>query len=64
MTQDERQIEFPFLQQVKEADGAQKMEALFKVRPYDCSKDRHQVLPNGTCMLCRQQILHGGTDGR
>lgn len=56
MAQDTRQFEFPFLLQVKEEGSAQTMEALYKVRTYDCSKERHQILPNGTCMLCRKQV--------
>jgi len=56
MTQDERQFEFPFLQQVSREESYKKLEALYKVRVYDCSAERHQVLPNGTCMLCRKQV--------
>lgn len=53
---DERQEEFPFMRQVKAEEGVQKMEALYKVRTYDCSAERHQILPNGTCMLCKRQV--------
>lgn len=56
MERDERQIEFPFF---KAYDEPQKMEAAFKVRTFDCTKDRHQTLPSGVCMLCKQQIQFG-----
>ena len=55
---DERQEEFPFMEQVKTREGEQKMEALYKVRTYDCSAGRHQTLTNGTCMLCKRQVEH------
>jgi len=55
---DERQLEFPFVLE----QGTQRMEASYKVRTYDCSKDRHQVRPNGVCMWCKQQVSYGNQD--
>ena len=59
MAQDERQFEFEFMPSITEKADTQKMEALYKVRTFDCSKEQHQILPNGTCMLCRKQIAFG-----
>jgi hypothetical protein len=59
---DERQEEFPFMQSLKEKADTQKMEALYRVRTYDCSADRHQVQPNGICMLCKRQVQHGSKE--
>lgn len=55
---DARQEEFPFMEQMKAREGIQKMEAMYKVRAYDCSDERHQALPNGTCLLCKRQVDH------
>lgn len=63
MTYDARQIEFPFDFSTKgKEEGAEKMEALYKVRSFNCSENRHQLRPNGTCMWCRQQIAYGSQD--
>lgn len=61
MVQDEydpRQDEFQFMKELKTQSDVKKLEALYKVRTYDCSAERHQVLPNGTCMLCKRQVEH------
>ena len=57
-TYDPRQDEFQFMKELKAQGDVEKLEALYKVRTYDCSAERHQVLPNGTCMLCKRQVEH------
>lgn len=63
MKKDGEQIEFPFVHNVT----VQRLEALSPLNSVDCSADRHRVLPNGTCMLCRKQVHYGiqeEADGR
>ena len=56
---DDRQYEFPF---VVKTEVPPRMEASYKVRAFDCSKERHQVLPNGVCMLCKRQVENGNNE--
>lgn len=58
MPQDERQFEFPFVQAVSEPEGEKKVASMFKPSTWDCAAGRHQMLPNGTCQLCRRQVDH------
>lgn len=51
------QLEFEF---VSRSRGKSAIRFEILRRPtWDCSKDRHQVLPNGTCQWCRKQIYYG-----
>ena len=53
------QISFPFMTESKKV---RTMEATYKVRIIDCYEGRHQIRPNGFCLLCRNQIEHGNED--
>lgn len=57
MPQDERQLEFPFVPAIKEPEE-KKVASMFKPSTWDCANGRHQMLPNGTCQLCRRQVDH------
>lgn len=57
MPQDERQFEFPFVLAVAKPE-VEKVASMFKTSIWDCASGRHQMLPNGTCQLCRKQVEH------
>lgn len=58
MPEDKTQSAFPFLG----SQESKKMEASYKVRSVDCSQGRHQPKPNGICMWCKKQVLHGNNE--